>query len=109
MQTDEWIERMGVDQLENGREQPFYHVLVDARDRPGDQITYVAEENLEKPTVAVVMRGAPEPILHQVVPKLLLEDSFDAQMGGYAPRPELRTLYPRGVAGCWLVDSVMPD
>ena len=26
--------------------QPFYHVLVDCRDRPGDQSTYVAEENI---------------------------------------------------------------
>lgn len=109
LQDDDWIERMGVDKLERGRDQPFYHVLVDSRDRPGDQITYVAQENVERPSGAAAMRGFPEPILHQVVPKLLLADSFDPQMGGYAPRPELRTLYPRGVAGCWLVDSVMPD
>ena len=29
-----------------GAEQPFYHVLVDNRDRPGDESTYVAEENI---------------------------------------------------------------
>ena len=41
LQTDEWIERMGVEKLARGREQPFYHVLVDSRDRPGNQITCI--------------------------------------------------------------------
>lgn len=27
--TDEWVERMGVRNLERGADQPFYHVLVD--------------------------------------------------------------------------------
>ena len=27
-------------------DQPFYHVLVDNRDRHGDESTYVAEENI---------------------------------------------------------------
>lgn len=34
---------MRVDALPGGREQPFYHVLVDVRDRPGPQTTYVAQ------------------------------------------------------------------
>lgn len=38
-----WIEQMRVDMLPGGREQPFYSVLVDTRDRPGAQTTYVAQ------------------------------------------------------------------
>lgn len=34
---------MRVDMLPFGRNQPFYHVLVDERDRPGAQTTYVAQ------------------------------------------------------------------
>ncbi len=34
---------MRVDMLPGGREQPFYSVLVDVRDRPGAQTTYVAQ------------------------------------------------------------------
>lgn len=34
---------MGVDRLPKGRDQPFYQVLVDFRDRRGDVITYVAQ------------------------------------------------------------------
>ncbi|GAX73816.1 hypothetical protein CEUSTIGMA_g1267.t1 [Chlamydomonas eustigma] len=46
-QADEqWILRMGVDALDEGRNQPFYRVLVDLRDRPF-QNTYVAQCNIE--------------------------------------------------------------
>lgn len=41
-----WIQQMRVDMLPSGREQPFYHVLVDERDRPGAQTTYVAQVGL---------------------------------------------------------------
>lgn len=34
-----------------GRHQPYYHVLVDHRDRPF-QSTYVAQENIVRPTAA---------------------------------------------------------
>ena len=34
---------MNVDTLQHGRNQPFYHVLPDTRDRPGAQLTYVAQ------------------------------------------------------------------
>ncbi|CAL8465273.1 g4808 [Coccomyxa elongata] len=42
---DEWIAQMHVDSLPGGRDQPFYHVLVDPEDRPM-QSTYVAQENI---------------------------------------------------------------
>jgi len=44
---ESWIEMMGVRRMPRGAEQPFYHCLVDQRDRPGQQTTYVAEENIE--------------------------------------------------------------
>jgi len=43
---DSWIQMMGVDSLERGRNQPFYHCLADCHDRPGAQTTYVAEDNV---------------------------------------------------------------
>ena len=45
--SDEWIAQMGVEQLTRGRYQPWYHVLVDVRDRPGGQRCYVCHDNME--------------------------------------------------------------
>ena len=44
---------MNVDKLHLGRHQPFYTVLVDERDRPGGQSTYVAQVSIppSPPTV----------------------------------------------------------
>ncbi|KAL3704217.1 hypothetical protein TMatcc_009908 [Talaromyces marneffei ATCC 18224] len=39
---EEWVRRMGIDQLQAGRKQSFYHALVEDR-----SIRYVAEENLQ--------------------------------------------------------------
>jgi len=65
------------------RGQPNYAVLVDTRDRPAPQITYVPQENLE-----VVKHTA---ILHPST-----EDYFENFDGSqYLPRPWLRTVYPR--------------
>lgn len=69
---------MRVDMLPFGRSQPFYHVLVDARDRPGGQTTYVAQvgglggvpataaeaaPNTQQPFVAIpeIQRPRPRP------------------------------------------------
>lgn len=41
--TDPAAQGMHVDKLPLGRRQPFYHVLVDVRCRPGGQTTYVAQ------------------------------------------------------------------
>lgn len=58
--------------------------LVDERDRPGAQVTYVAQENILPST-------APAPILHRGV-----EAAFEAwQPGlGYVPCHEVQELYP---------------
>lgn len=44
--SESWLQTMRVDQLANGRHQPFYQILVDERDRQGGLITYVAQENI---------------------------------------------------------------
>ena len=108
MQTDEWIEAMGVDRLADGRQQPFYHVLVDERDRKGDVITYVAQENVRRPADAGKPRLS-EPVRHRLVSSLLQPDSFDREQGRYEPLPQLRAIYPPGVDGCWMVEAVVPD
>ena len=107
VQTEEWIQAMGVDDLPAGRDQPFYHVLVDERDRPGDQVTYVAQEN--------IVRTSPEgefpcqPLRHRLLASLLQPGSFDKERGGYEPLPQLRQIYPPNVDGCWMVDAVVAD
>ena len=45
-QPEPWIEQMGVDLLPRGRYQPWYHVLVDVRDRAGGQHCYVCHDNI---------------------------------------------------------------
>ncbi|KAA8909794.1 Hemimethylated DNA-binding protein YccV like-domain-containing protein [Sphaerosporella brunnea] len=42
MEGEEWIERMNVETLPRGRNQPFYHVLVE-----DGTVRYVAEENIQ--------------------------------------------------------------
>jgi len=58
----EWQEAMKIDLLSEGANQPFYHVLVDTRDRPGGMSTYVAQENL-------MVQQDPMPVLHPWLPK----------------------------------------
>eukprot|EP00803_Ostreobium_quekettii_P006382 evm.model.scf_878EXC.8 EVM.evm.TU.scf_878EXC.8 scf_878EXC:48023-48715(+) len=54
--TESWIQAMGVRGLGRGAGQPFYQCLVDERDRPGGQTTYVAEENVELSVEAFPVR-----------------------------------------------------
>ena len=46
-QSAAWMRQMGVDELPRGRYQPWYRVLVDSRDRPDDQMTYVCHDNID--------------------------------------------------------------
>ena len=121
-QTEAWVEAMGVESLPGGRGQPFYHLLVDSRDRPGDKITYVAQESVQRPGEggtprAWALRGmrpggvgeVAEAVRHRMLADLLKPQSFDAERCSYDPVPELRDLYPQNVEGCWMVDSVSPD
>jgi len=74
-----WRAQMRVASLPKGGQQPFYHCAVDARDRPGNQLTFVAEENLEiSHSVYPLHVDAARPLL----------DPCDA-MKAYLPSPSL--------------------
>lgn len=45
--SNDWVERTGTQALPHGTAQPFYHCLVDVRDRPQAQVSYVAQDNVE--------------------------------------------------------------
>eukprot|EP00245_Coleochaete_scutata_P009890 TRINITY_DN335_c0_g1_i1.p1 TRINITY_DN335_c0_g1~~TRINITY_DN335_c0_g1_i1.p1 ORF type:complete len:324 (+),score=54.17 TRINITY_DN335_c0_g1_i1:381-1352(+) len=80
---DEWQQAMKIDLLPEGRQQPFYHVLVDTRDRPGGMSTYVAQENI------VIQKGA-RPVLHPWIDKFFV----GFHDGAYIPGAKLRQVYP---------------
>ena len=66
----EWQKATGVAELDHGREQAFYHMLVDAKDweasweRP--PVAYVAEELLQAPEVSC--KESRKSLLHQGTP-----------------------------------------
>ncbi|CAG9462545.1 unnamed protein product [Pedinophyceae sp. YPF-701] len=87
----DWIRGMGVGQLQRGESQPFYHVLVDVRDRPGPQSTYVAEDN-----VSVAQSWARVPlVLHPDVGAYF--EGLEEGSAAYAPAEALRSEYPDDV------------
>jgi len=77
-----WRRQMGVASLPRGETQPFYHCAVDERDRPGGQITFVSEENIE-PT------DSSFPVQSHAADTLLVPCK---ELGGYLPGPRLETL-----------------
>lgn len=83
---EEWIQMMHVDQLPRGRNQPFYHVLVDERDRPGGQTTYVAQENIAPARTAAHVQ-------HPLVAHFFSGFSLDDRQ--YLPSPVLKAAYPQ--------------
>jgi len=81
----EWIIQMGVDRLTNGRNQPFYYVLVDTRDRQYQSTSYVAQENI------IIMEN-PQPIQHTDIGKYFSE--YDFTNNCYLLNEELKCIYP---------------
>ncbi len=79
---ERWLRQM---HGQNGgwRQQPNYSMLVDTRDRPAPQVTYMPQENLE------VVRQVK--ILHPSVDEYF--EHFDGSQ--YLPRPWLKGIYPR--------------
>ena len=84
-QSETWIRANGIDQLKLGRQQPFYHVLPDARDRQGLPVNYVAHELILPDT-------PPESLKHELLSTFFHE--FDAIRGRFVPTPELRMKFP---------------
>ena len=65
---------MHVDKLKFGRQQPFYYVLPDVRDRPGGLIAYVPQELLLLDTPS-------EPIQHPLTASAF--ERFDVKTGRF--------------------------
>ncbi|CAK9111312.1 Myosin heavy chain kinase B (MHCK-B) [Durusdinium trenchii] len=76
-----WKRMMGVAKLPRGELQPFYHCLVDERDRPGGQVTFVGEENVGPDALAF-------PLEHPLVKLLLIRCE---ELNSYLPSPALET------------------
>ena len=74
----------GVDALPGGREQPFYRVLVDVRDRPF-QLTYVAQCNVELLTAPLSQE-----VINPEVGRSF--EGFDGER--YVPNAYLRQRFP---------------
>jgi len=79
---DVWIKEMHNENREWSR-QPNYAILVDTRDRPAPQITYVPQENLDVVKHTKVLH----PSVHDYF------ENFDGSQ--YLPRPWLRSIYRR--------------
>jgi len=78
----DWLKEMHANNP-SWKTQPNYAILVDTRDRPAPQITYVPQENIQ------VIKNTK--ILHPST-----EDYFENFDGSqYLARPWLRTVYPR--------------
>lgn len=83
--SETWCKIMHVDALPLGRRQPFYHVLVDKRDKPNGSLTYVAQEN-------IIPARKPTEIQHPLVETYFTR--FD-ESTGYEPTYTLRSQYPQ--------------
>ena len=75
---------MRVDDLARGRHQPFYHVLVDARDREGNQVTYVAEDNISSMLYKNLWPTG-DSLQHAMVNDVFV--GFDSTKGRFVPSP----------------------
>lgn len=84
----EWKAQMGVTNLPGGEAQPFYHCLVDSRDRPGGQVTLVAEENMEPSDAAYPVQAPLVDVLFNPCDTL----------AGYLPSPLLQMALARQLA-----------
>jgi len=77
--TSAWRAMMGVSNLPRGDTQPFYHCLVDERDRQGGQMTFVGEENIHPDANSF-------PVQHWLIEQLLVPCK---ELEGFLPNPTL--------------------
>lgn len=82
-QPEEWIQQMGIDRLNKGRNQPFYHCLADTRDR-GELPTYVAQDN-------IIPIAPDSPVHHPLAEKFFSQ--FISSIG-YVPQEFVHYEYP---------------
>lgn len=94
--SEEWIRQMGVDNLTQGRSQPFYQVLVHS-EHGSRQETFVAQEN-----ISIMDRTMSKRLLHSEIGKYFTR--YDTQYGVYVPNETMRWKYPHDAA---YVDNVL--
>ncbi|KAL4444009.1 hypothetical protein ABPG75_011746 [Micractinium tetrahymenae] len=90
--SEEWMQQMGVDRLPGGRSQPFYHVLPDPADRPGQVQTYVAQENVALEPLPALHACKQGFALHPDVG--LYFAALQPDGAAYMPAPWLARSYP---------------
>eukprot|EP01094_Clydonella_sp_ATCC50884_P030423 TRINITY_DN9928_c0_g1_i2.p1 TRINITY_DN9928_c0_g1~~TRINITY_DN9928_c0_g1_i2.p1 ORF type:complete len:582 (+),score=136.07 TRINITY_DN9928_c0_g1_i2:100-1845(+) len=84
--SNAWAGTMGVQRMQRGMQQPFYHVQPDERQRSG--ATYVAEDNIE-----VVEAGEePSPVMVQDIGCYFVR--FLPLLNRYEPCASIRAAYP---------------
>jgi len=125
----QWATRTGVHDLPRRGDQPFFHVLVDVRDRPDAQIAYVAEDNIgelmsrgllprgggnvEAPalaTAATTSTSASDAalgaiVIHPLVPKYF--STFVPAGGFFVPGDELAMEYPADAAATTMAAAAL--
>lgn len=89
----QWIASTGVAHLPHGTQQPFYHVLIDSRDRAGAQVSYVAQDNIHMLTGSQGANVDPlaRLVLHPLIGRYFAE--YRPLDGYYAPNAALRSKY----------------
>lgn len=83
-QNAAWKERMGVNQLENGENQPFYNALVVQNGKLC--CFYIAQENVELNLNSV------QPIQHEDIEASFLE--YDTELGCFELNDDMKKMYP---------------
>lgn len=95
--SDKWVAATGTARLTHGASQPFYHCLVDVRDRPDAQISYVAQDNVDlmTPVEGASVKDV-SPLDRMVIHPLITRhfDAFKTAEGFYVPGATLSQSYP---------------
>lgn len=94
--SPEWVASTGTARLPRGTQQPFYHCLVDIRDRPEAQVSYVAQDNIDATFVADdegAFNAASNVVVHPLAAKYF--SGFSTTKGYFLPNAALQNEYPR--------------
>lgn len=83
--SEAWVHSTGTHALPNGTSQAFYTCLVDIRDRPAAQVSYVAHDNVEvlSPAAAAADVDSDRLVLHPLLTRYFAAYKLDA--GCYVP------------------------
>jgi hemimethylated DNA binding protein len=94
--SPEWVASTGTARLPRGTNQPFYHCLVDVRDRPEAQVSYVAQDNIDmlfdEVSDDAAAAAAERIVVHPLAAKYFT--SFSTLKGCFLPNAALQQQYP---------------